>query len=131
MLMSTYLLPFYLAPEIRLMAATNRIAELSRRIQECLQEAGVEAIVETSEHEGIIHARVKEKTGTLQVLAQVTDRIATPSGHGAVAPEMARSHLIGAAVRPTLNVRAAAGQGSTEEVSGVRERQARREEETK
>lgn len=89
--------------------------DLARRLQTCMKEAGLDAQISSSEHEFTVYARTREREGgsPVSVIAQISDRIVSPTGAGGVADQVARTHLLNAAVRPTLNARSASRMGST------------------
>ncbi len=83
--------------------------ELVRKIQQCMNEVGFKAVIELSEHEGIVHGRMEVEMETLKVVTHITDREMKPLDCGPVANEVARAHLRTAIIRPTLTVQTATG----------------------
>lgn len=89
--------------------------ELARKIQQCLNEAGVKVDVDVSQHEALVYGRIEAEGQTLRVIAHITDRDVRPAAHGPVAQEIARTRLAGAIIRPTLSSQAASGTPSDQE----------------
>ncbi len=81
--------------------------ELARKIQECLKDANFSADIDITEHEAIVFGRVEIEGQTIKVVAHISDRDVTPANHGTIHPEVARSRLANAYIRPTLANRAA------------------------
>jgi hypothetical protein len=100
------------------MESINR-EDLARRLQNCMKEAGLDAQITSSKHEFTVYARTREKEGgpPVSVIAQISDRIVSPAGAGGVADHIARTHLLNAVTRPTLNARSASRSGSVPSTS--------------
>ncbi len=81
--------------------------ELAKKIQQCLIDANIQAEIEYSEHEATVFGRIEIEGQTLKVVAHLSDRDVIPANHGSILPEIARSRLANAYIRPTLANRAA------------------------
>jgi hypothetical protein len=93
--------------------------ELAKKLQQCLREAGLPADVDYSPHGAIIHARTERDGQPLRVIASITSREVQPFDSGPVHPELARSKLTVAAVRPTLRIQAAAARFAGEKLTSI------------
>jgi hypothetical protein len=82
--------------------------ELTRRIQQFLRESGIEAEVDLTEHDAVIHGQLEREGEPLRVTVHITDRRVVPRGHGTADRELARARLETAVIRPTLAERSAA-----------------------
>ena len=82
-------------------------AEVVRKIQECLKELGFEPETRLSEHEGIVYARKEIEGSCIRVVTHVTDREPKAAATGAASPDIARTRLAQAAIRPSLAARTA------------------------
>jgi hypothetical protein len=82
------------------------IESLIRRLQRCLEEQGVQADVQLTDHEGIVAARSVQGTA-VRVTVFVTDRELSPRGTGAITNEVARARRSTIAMQPSLAQRAA------------------------
>lgn len=91
--------------------------DLARRIQNCLKEAGVNADLELSEHEALVHAQVKTESGFLKIVAHLTDRDPKLKAAGFAAQRLASVHRGSIAIRPTLATQAASRKTIRSEVS--------------
>jgi hypothetical protein len=77
-------------------------AEVARKIQECLKELGFESETRLSEHEGIVFARKQIQEACIRVVMHVTDREPKAAATGSPSPDIARTRLAQAVIRPSL-----------------------------
>lgn len=91
------------------MANQGRLIEtLIRRMQRCLEDQGVQAEPEISEHDGIL-AVVGVHGTEVRVVVHITDRQVAPAGSGMIPAEIARLRRSTLAMQPSLAERSAAG----------------------
>jgi hypothetical protein len=92
------------------MTKTKEItAGLIKKIQQCMNEAGLKTEIRVSEHEATAFAIMQIEGETLRAVAHITDRYAKPAAAGALAPHQ---HLASAVIYPTLASQTAAGAGA-------------------
>ena len=92
------------------MTKTKEItAHLIKKIQQCMNEAGLKAEIRVSEHEATAFATMQVEGATLRAVAHITDRYAKPAAAGALAPHQ---HLASAVIYPTLASQTAADAGT-------------------
>jgi hypothetical protein len=86
----------------------HAVGRLARKLRKCLAQEGIDADIQVSEHEATVAARAEFEGRFLRVVAHVSDREPMPpSGHGSLPADEARARLQAAAVRPSLEQRAA------------------------
>ena len=96
--------------------------ELARRLQQCLDAAGLSAEVVYLEQEAVIHARTDVEGHPLRVLAVIASHEVKLLDCG---PELLlanRSKSTVAAIRPTLRIQPAAAQSAGERLTAGSER---------
>ncbi len=89
------------------MKTTQLKEELAKKIQQCLKDAGYSAEIDISDHEAIVHTKIKTDDQTLRVVAQITDREATKANAGQVPAEISMMRRMTVKIRPTLSAQAA------------------------
>ena len=82
--------------------------DLAVKIMQTLRESGVEANLDDSGRDAIVHGRIEIEGKVLRVIAQLTDREPQTTVSGGVPDAIAKQRLLSAVIRPTLEPRSAA-----------------------
>ncbi|MCU5573179.1 MULTISPECIES: hypothetical protein [Bacillus cereus group] len=78
------------------------IEEVTQKVQQSLNELGLNAEINLSKHDGIVHAIMELDGKSIKIITHVTDREAKPYGSGTISNELAKVRLCNTVIRPTL-----------------------------